>query len=214
MNFPVEKREHENQPPAISSSSAQGLGSSLPKWWGGGVYFPSFISLFRCLLISLRRFIVFCRSRHSTKSSNSILHSFAARVAPIPCAHSIHSFSKAWHRAGILWGCSALWIVIHWSKSMPSLFCTSKKGMATLPRRLENAFKMGWVCQVKVSGQSTPLKHSTNDNRRYWICLRDAEQPDVAGAYSACREEERKELEVGGAAITQRLDRSGGWTSD
>lgn len=131
MNFPVEKREHENQPPAISSSSAQGLGSSLPKWWGGGVYFPSFISLFRCLLISLRRFIVFCRSRHSTKSSNSILHSFAARVAPIPCAHSIHSFSKAWHRAGILWGCSALWIVIHWSKSMPSLFCTSKKGMAS-----------------------------------------------------------------------------------
>ena len=28
-NFPVEKREHENQPAAISSCSTQGLGSSL-----------------------------------------------------------------------------------------------------------------------------------------------------------------------------------------
>lgn len=57
VNFPVEKNKHENQPPAISSCSAQGLESSFPKWWGGGVYFPSFISLSRCFMMALRRFI-------------------------------------------------------------------------------------------------------------------------------------------------------------
>ena len=81
-------------------------------------------------------------SRHSLKSSNSILHSFSARILPIPCAHSIHSFSKAWHRAGILWGCSALWIVIQWSKSTPSFFCTSKNGMAEVEGEKRNAIKL------------------------------------------------------------------------
>lgn len=59
---------------------------------------------------------------------------------------------------------------------------------------------------MKVSGQSIPVKHSTNHRRRYWVCLRDTEHPDPAGAQSACRDEERKELEAGGAAITQRLE--------
>lgn len=55
--FILSSGEHENQPPAVSSCSVQGLGSPLPAWWGGGVYFPSFISLSRCFMMALRRFI-------------------------------------------------------------------------------------------------------------------------------------------------------------
>lgn len=40
-----------NQCPDISSCSAQGWGSPLPTWWGGGVHFPSFISLSCCFLM-------------------------------------------------------------------------------------------------------------------------------------------------------------------
>lgn len=75
----------------------------------------------------LRRFIVFCWSRPSTKLSNSILHSLSAWIPLIPCIHSIYSFSKAWHRPGILWGCSTLRIDIQWSKLRPSFSARQRR---------------------------------------------------------------------------------------
>lgn len=56
---------------------------------------------------------------------------FSPWIPPIPGAHSIHSFPKAWHQLGIWLVCSALWTVTQWSKLRPSLFCTSKKSMAS-----------------------------------------------------------------------------------
>lgn len=54
--FPVEKNKHENQPPATGSCPPQGLESSLPKRWGGGMYFLSFIGLSHSLMMVLSRF--------------------------------------------------------------------------------------------------------------------------------------------------------------
>lgn len=126
------KRDHEKQPPAISSCSAQGRGSPLPKWWGEAVYVPSLISLSFYLLMSPMHFIILCRR----KLLNIFIFYLAlflspAQILPTPCACSIHRFSEVWPWEGILLGSSAYWTVKWPSKLMPRSFYTPKKGTAT-----------------------------------------------------------------------------------